>query len=675
MICEENGKHILYSKDGKQKLGEFDTEVEAKDREAEIQRIKNAKAEVDLIITKANIGPDGQPRWAVTASDTGTDRVGDQTTIGLFEDWIARIEQSQAVDWLPAPRKPFLGIAHYPDLDGYGEAGGTDKAYIDGQQFKAAGVFFTDQTHPFGPKLYNAVSEEQALIKRGGIVEKPIRISAAWWDIQHAHGDFIFTRRSLDDVCPMCAKGVGDKTYLKGQLDHFAATRVPINPRTRLTLEEKSMATRKTDAESIIGTEGAEELEKKTRQLVGKSEAGGALVIRGMGGYLKKMRKKAGMSLEDVAKAMDEDVETVKAYEDEDKKPGEKMMKVMAKAYKMADEDIEEMKAMLDKEGDDKKPMKAESKDDKDIPPFLKKKKGKKTDGEEDEEEEEGKEKKSGAVIDLSTLNPSVRDQVLKALSGGVVEKMGYDESMMPMMEYKPLAGATSFEEAEAYIESQELMGQMMTNWDLLKGVMSNILGMEPEEGEMDSDLNRRKVEAMKTAMAEFGDKVAALKAGLADAYLIHPVVTQPDSGQETIELPQIERSQTMSTQENDAILAQADIQAIVQNSKLSREEKQAALQEILNNTAVALRSELDRANPPDVSKLVSEQIQQSLVPITEQLGIIAARLNQPGQAQQAQPVQRSISQLPATATTGPIPGKPSSIKAAVAKSLGMPTQ
>lgn len=437
------------------------------------------------------------------------------------------------------------------------------------------------------------------------------------------------------------------------------------------------MTTRKSDAESIIGPDGAEELERKTRQLVGKSEAGGeALVVRGMGGYLKKMREKAGMSLEEVAKAMGEDVETVKAYESGDKMPGDKAMKTLAKTYKMADEDVEEMKAMAAK--DDKKPMKAESKED-DLPPFLKKKKDK-TDGkdkEDDEEYKNGKEEKSGAVIDLSTLDPSIRDKVLQALSEGVVEKMYLDEDMLrdsAKVEYRPFAGATSLGEAQAYIESQEMMDSVMDNWSMLQGVMSNILNLQPEEGEMDSDLNRRKIEALKTAMAEFSDRVAALKAGLSDAYLIHPV-TQPDSGQETIESPKIERSQTMTTQNNDAILAQADIQAIVQNSKLSREEKQAALQEVLNNTAQALRSELDRANPPDVSKLVSEQIQQSLAPLTEQLSLIAARLNQSAQAQPAQPVQRSSSQPPATALTGPAPGKPLSIKAAVAKSLGMPTQ
>lgn len=658
MIRKENGKYILYSKDGDKVLGKFDTEKEAQDREAEIERIKRAntaKASVNLIITKAGIGPDGQPRWAITASDTEEDRVGDQTSIALFEDWITRIERSQTVDWLPPPRKPFLGIAHYPDLNGYGEAGITDRAYIDGSQFKAAGVFYLDDSHPLGPDLYNAVADEIALIKRGEAIEKPIRISAAWWDIQHAHGDFLFTRRSLDHVCPMCTKGVGGKRYLKGQLDHFAATRVPINPRTSLALEEKSMTTRKEDAESIVGPGAAEQLEKKTKQLVGKSESG-ALVIRGgLGAYLKKKRKEMKMSMADAAKAMGMDEEVYKAFEADEETPDDKAMSAIAKAYKVKADDLKKM-AMGE---DEEKPMKAESSKKK-LPWMDEEETDDESDDEEMPEDDKKKTKKSGAVINLSegtyTLE-EIQAIIAKAQNSPLTEKMHGE-----MMEvYRPFAGATSLEEAEAYIQSQDMMNEVMDNWGMLQAVMGNILSLEPEEGEVDSDLNKRKVEALKSAMAEFSDRVAALKAGLADAYLIYPV-SQPESytgstgqAQDIIEVPTLEeRSQVMTTQNqtpaDGAILAKSQVDAIVQNSQLSRDQKLQAMQELLNNTAQALRSEVDRVSPPDVG----QQIQKSLAPIAEQLGLIVAKLNQ---QPQVQPVQKSISQVPPVQIGGAVDG------------------
>jgi len=155
--------------------------------------------------------------------------------------------------------------------------------YVDGKCFKASGEFNRD--NPLGVALFEAVRKEIGFIKTGKTVDEPIRISAAWWDLQHSHGDFVFSRRSLTERCPMCAEGAGDKIYLKGQLDHFAATRVPINPRiaatrvpinprTSLGLEEKSnMAkTRRDDAASIVGDEQADELEEIAQKMVGKSE-------------------------------------------------------------------------------------------------------------------------------------------------------------------------------------------------------------------------------------------------------------------------------------------------------------------------------------------------------------------------------------------------------------------
>lgn len=278
MIKQQSGKYHLYSKDGSKHLGgPYNTRAEAEERERQVQHFKHAaKAEVSMVITKASVQADGSIRWAAVTSDTSPDNTGESTSLSLFQDWVQRTETGETVDYLPLPRKPFLGVSHYSDLSGDGEAGITDEMGVDGNRFKAKGVFKTDS--PLGMALANAVKSETDLVKRGGQPEKPIRISAAWWDIEHSHGPFIFTRKSLTDVCPMCEDGAGNKVYLKGQLDHFATTRVPINPRTSLALQEKSMAiTRKDDAASIVGDELAEELEKKSK-LVGKSEAEGLVV-------------------------------------------------------------------------------------------------------------------------------------------------------------------------------------------------------------------------------------------------------------------------------------------------------------------------------------------------------------------------------------------------------------
>jgi len=271
MIRQEGGKWLLYSKDGKKKLGEFSSKKEAEDREREVNYFKHAKAEISLTITKASLQDDGTMRWQAVASDTDQDRTGERTSLALFQDWIERATTGKSVTFLAPPRRPFLGVSHYPDLDGFGEAGPTEKMYIDHNRFKAAGVFYGDESHPLGKALFEAVRKEREMVQRGEALAQPIRISAAWWDLAHSHGDFIFERKSLSDVCPMCAQGAGDKVYLKGQLDHFAATRVPINPRTALALEEKAMVKRVEDAASIVDDELAEQLEERAR-LVGKAE-------------------------------------------------------------------------------------------------------------------------------------------------------------------------------------------------------------------------------------------------------------------------------------------------------------------------------------------------------------------------------------------------------------------
>jgi len=280
MIKHQNNKWILFSEDGSKKLGTFDTEIEAKEREKEIQAFKsNALVELSLAITKATMLKDGTMRWQAVASTTEPDKRQEQTTLALFEDVIERAITGKSVDWLPAPRMPFLGLSHYSDLDGFGEAGSTEKMYIDGNRLKVSGTFNDNEV---GKAMFEAVLAERALIQKGETVEQPIRISAGWWDISHKHGDFVFERKSLYDKCSMCMKSM-PREFLKGQADHWAGTRVPVNEQTSIGLEEKSMATKAEDAASIVGDDLAKELDKKEKaKLTKKSEVDNnpAMVIK-----------------------------------------------------------------------------------------------------------------------------------------------------------------------------------------------------------------------------------------------------------------------------------------------------------------------------------------------------------------------------------------------------------
>lgn len=270
MIKKEGSKYVLMSKDGNKKLGSFDTREEAEDREKEINRIKRSAS---MVITKAVSKADGSLHWQAVCSDTGTDRTGERTSLILFKDWIERAENGSQVNFLPPADVPFLGLSHYPSLEGKGEAGPTTNMYVDGEVFKAKGVFYSDDDHPLGRLMFDAIAKEQALIEKGENPEQPIRISAAWYDLAHSHGAFVFERKSLTDRCPMCKSGASDKVYMRGQLDHFAATRVPINPRTSLGLEEKGMTiTRKDDALSIVDDPAIVEEIDKEAKAVGKAE-------------------------------------------------------------------------------------------------------------------------------------------------------------------------------------------------------------------------------------------------------------------------------------------------------------------------------------------------------------------------------------------------------------------
>ena len=231
---------------------------------------ENALVEFSMAITS------GAPmRWKMTASDTKKDLYDERMTLPLYKSFISNIENK-----IPVPEAfkglvesdywkggmPYVSISHYPDLNGEAVPGLPEAVYTDGDALKSKGKFFDTK---LGRSCYKALSEDENTPE-----DKKIRVSIAFLDLAHQHGDGpVFKRQSLTDSCPQCEDGVGDKKYLDGYLVHFALTRVPINQRASVEVD-KSMAkiTRKQDAATIIDPELADELERKA-MLVGKSEA------------------------------------------------------------------------------------------------------------------------------------------------------------------------------------------------------------------------------------------------------------------------------------------------------------------------------------------------------------------------------------------------------------------
>lgn len=240
--------------------------------------VKDSIAWFSMTITKAVYDKaSGEMRWSSVASDTDEDSYGESMTIELFNDFINRAEENAP----PPPNfcsegwcggMPYMSVSHYPDMQGYGIAGDTRALYVDGNRLKANGVF---RDTSIGRACFKAVCAN--LYDKEKADQPKVRISIGFLDWAHRHGDSVFTRNSLTDVCKLCAEGVGNKKYARGQLIHLALTRVPVNQRTDIKPEsevEKAMAsTRKDDAASIVGDELAEELDERDKQMVGKSEA------------------------------------------------------------------------------------------------------------------------------------------------------------------------------------------------------------------------------------------------------------------------------------------------------------------------------------------------------------------------------------------------------------------
>lgn len=221
-----------------------------------------------MFISKASL-QDGVMRWSAVNSDTDWDLYEEKMTLDLYEKMLEYIQNDTPP---PTPFKdmvcsgywcggmPYVSISHYPDLEGKAVPGQVLELFVDGTQLKARGVLFNNK---LGNKVWKSLKEDEKI----GVDEDRIRISIAFLDLSHKHGESgaVFKRESVESVCPGCLRGEKNKVYLDGYLVHLALTRVPVNPRTIMQPEDimakkAKIQTRQEDAVSIVGEELAEEI-------------------------------------------------------------------------------------------------------------------------------------------------------------------------------------------------------------------------------------------------------------------------------------------------------------------------------------------------------------------------------------------------------------------------------
>jgi hypothetical protein len=245
-------------------------------------------SELSMYVSKVSVDKSsgGTMRWRATASDVAPDLYQERMSNELYDDFIQRINSNVPVphpfdkaigeDWKGG--MPYVSISHYKSGTGAKNVPGMpEKIYRDGDKLKAVGTL---HDNPIGRAVFKSLCED--LYSEKAKTEGKIRISIGFLDLEHKHlgkgntPDYTFTRKGLEDKCPMCQAGTGEKVYIKGQLVHLALTRVPVNPRTDMEVAKAmTIETKKQDAESIIGKELSDTLEEKSllpSYLVTKSE-------------------------------------------------------------------------------------------------------------------------------------------------------------------------------------------------------------------------------------------------------------------------------------------------------------------------------------------------------------------------------------------------------------------
>lgn len=229
----------------------------------------SAFVEQSLCISKASFDPQTQTmKFRMVSSDIHPDSFDERMSLELFNDFTSRIEKNAQV---PEPYKsilseksgwqggmPYVSVAHFKSgKDGANIPADTEKVYVDGECLKATAIC---RDTPLGQAVFKALKAD---LDGTSAYEDKIRVSIGFLDLSHSHGDYVFERKGIASVCPMCENSVGNKVYLKGVLVHNALTRVPANPRTDAEVDKSmTIKTKEEDAASIVGDEMASEIVK-----------------------------------------------------------------------------------------------------------------------------------------------------------------------------------------------------------------------------------------------------------------------------------------------------------------------------------------------------------------------------------------------------------------------------
>jgi len=460
-----------------------------------------------FIITKASYdAKTGERRWMATTSDTGMDLRNQRMSLELFNDFIRRAKTSQQipVEFQSEYFKggmPYVSVSHYPDFDGQGSVGETKELYVDGNRLKAKGIF---NNTPLGIKAFEAISKS--------IHDKesnPIRISIGFLDWKHTHGNSVFTRKSLYDLCPICTKTKENVVFLSGQLIHLALTRVPVNQRTIIEAEvEKSMTTRKEDAESIVGKDEAEKLENLAHTQAEQSEA---MVEKSEEKIIPEtvpspapVIEEAEVIPEGMPTTFTEDWATFKLPDEEKVLFDAEQEAIVENATARKDVTPADKKAAEKKYGDVKYADETNKKYPIDTEEHIRAAwnyihQGKNAAKYSPEEVKTIKSKIESAWKSVIGGTPPAAEK--KSETELVVEKQM--DSPVPVVvvdepaQYLPFAGATSWKDAQDWIDTQKEEGQFQDAWYLFQSISDNI--MKSENDELPD-----KAKALKALMGDF---------------------------------------------------------------------------------------------------------------------------------------------------------------------------
>ena len=294
--------------------------------------------EMGMSITKASFDKTtGIQRFRMVCSDISADVFDEKMSLELFNDFTSRIDRSLEV---PMPFKsilseksgwsggmPYVSLAHYKSgKEGKNVPADTEKVYIDGEMLKATAAC---RDTPLGKAVFKALKDD---LEGKSDYEEKVRVSIGFLDLSHSHGDYVFTRDTLEKVCPMCENEVGNKIYLKGQLVHLALTRAPANPRTDTEVDmSKQITTKREDAESIVGESLVDEVEVNKSMLDDEPEF---LVVKA----------------EVAAPVIDDDEMVENSMTDDGKKMMDEAKKMMADGKMKGDKEMmDKAQKMMDK--------------------------------------------------------------------------------------------------------------------------------------------------------------------------------------------------------------------------------------------------------------------------------------------------------------------------------------